>query len=186
MITGILRQFIFSLRSNFQMRDGFGFFTVQVVAIPKHVIFFAPAVIFIRQIKLQKLNSIFKLAQMKIRITQNPRHFRLLIGRHFIDYRRSIVNYLAVFSLLIVNLTDIKWNHFFENRIFLQLHEFLKGSFVIAFQVLNVTIIILCRSSIHRISFLNSGKVGCRNIHFLKFKIGISSQVMKMSYLIVA
>ena len=47
MITGILRQFIFPFRSDFEMRNGFRFFAVQIVAIAKHVILGASFIVFV-------------------------------------------------------------------------------------------------------------------------------------------
>ena len=73
MIIGVLRQFIFSLRSDFEVRYCFGFFAVQIVAVTQHVIFFTSLIVLIRKVEFQKLDGLFKLAQMKIRIAQNAR-----------------------------------------------------------------------------------------------------------------
>ena len=108
---------------------------------------------------------------MKIRIAQNTRQFRLLIGCHRIDDGSGIINHFAIFGLFVINLADVKWNDLLENRIFLQFDKFLKRLIVIAFQVMNVPEIVLCRCCIHGVSFFNFCKISCSSVHLFQFEI---------------
>ncbi len=119
MVIGILCQFIFSFRCNFEICNCFGLLAIQVIAISKHVIFFASTVIFIRKIEFQKLDGLFKLAKVKIRTAQNTCQFGLLVSRNGVYQRSSIFNHLGVFSLFVINLTDVERYHFLENRVLL-------------------------------------------------------------------
>ncbi len=125
MVVRVLSQFVLPFGCNFKVWNSFRVFTVQVVAITELVIFFAPLVGLVRKIEFEKLDGLFKLAQVKQRISQNAGQFGLLIGRYRVDQRRGVINHFLVFPLPVINLADVKRDNFLENRVLLKFQEFM-------------------------------------------------------------